>query len=547
MDLFKSRVFAKHAYPNKYPQSKSICPTCYAINNVLYNDTTTKCQQCDSLYNPQSGTVHGSKIICPSCHATFALIDAVRKREIPLEERMYAKVVLYQDGKKDFLPIDESDLKTYQRAEDMLPALWDYIPQIQIQSGYNTNQILNYNYRYWYQTFNTRQLVSLALLSAEITRIQKPELKEIFACLFSSILEFNNMFASFKGIGTGAVRPMFSHHILKPELTPLEANPWGTEKSSGSFSTFFESRILRALDYKNDPFELRLSQKKEKIAAEKIYKITKSLNTTIAADYQSFISGNSVYLSTGDSSHTDIADESVDLVITDPPFFDNVHYSQLADFFHVWLRNILDPQGLMTHITTRSPYEVQNTQIDTFIERLISVFTECHRVLKKDGLLVFTYHHSRNEGWIALYKAIRNAGFWITKTHPVKAEMSVAVPIQQSKEPINFDLIIVCRRTRPDILYPIHNDISPVLCLNEAKEATKALQQASMNVSLGDVKTILTGCLLSKLAEVDNLSRELLLLKSLEANLDILARNVISSNDSHTSNGTRQYVKTLWD
>ena len=51
--------------------------------------------------------------------------------------------------------------------------------------------------------------------------------------LFSGVLEFNNMFASYKGEGTGAVRHMFSHHILKPERTPIEANVWGTPKSSG--------------------------------------------------------------------------------------------------------------------------------------------------------------------------------------------------------------------------------------------------------------------------------------------------------------------------
>ena len=55
--------------------------------------------------------------------------------------------------------------------------------------------------------------------------------------LFSGTLEFNNLFASYKGEGTGAVRHMFAHHILKPERTPIEANVWGTPKSSGSFSS----------------------------------------------------------------------------------------------------------------------------------------------------------------------------------------------------------------------------------------------------------------------------------------------------------------------
>ena len=67
------------------------------------------------------------------------------------------------------------------------------------------------------------------------------------------------MFCSFKGEGTGAVRHMFSHYVLKPERTPLEAHPWGTPASSGSFSTLFQSRLLRAQVYKLAPTDRKHS------------------------------------------------------------------------------------------------------------------------------------------------------------------------------------------------------------------------------------------------------------------------------------------------
>ena len=57
------------------------------------------------------------------------------------------------------------------------------------------------------------------------------------------------------------MRHMFSHHILKPERTPLEANLWAPPKSSGAFSTLFRSRILRVLDYQESPFEVRPSRR----------------------------------------------------------------------------------------------------------------------------------------------------------------------------------------------------------------------------------------------------------------------------------------------
>ena len=55
---------------------------------------------------------------------------------------------------------------------------------------------------------------------------------------------------------------MFSHHVLKPEVMPLEANLWGTSKSSGAFSRLFHSRVEKALAYKSDPSELRISSAK---------------------------------------------------------------------------------------------------------------------------------------------------------------------------------------------------------------------------------------------------------------------------------------------
>ena len=78
----------------------------------------------------------------------------------------------------------------------------------------------------------------------------------------------------------------------------------------------------------------------------------------------------------------------MDLIVTDPPFFDNVHYSELADFFYAW--QSLSPRGFVsTETTTRNAREVQDTNSEAFTEKLLAVFAECCRVLKDDGLLVF--------------------------------------------------------------------------------------------------------------------------------------------------------------
>ena len=64
---------------------------------------------------------------------------------------------------------------------------------------------------------------TLGWLQAAIRRIEDSPTREMLLMLFSGVLEFNNLFASYKGEGTGAVRHMFSHHILKPERAPIEA------------------------------------------------------------------------------------------------------------------------------------------------------------------------------------------------------------------------------------------------------------------------------------------------------------------------------------
>ncbi len=69
---------------------------------------------------------------------------------------------------------------------------------------------------------------------------------------------------------------------------------------------------------------------------------------------------------------------------------------------------------------------------------------------RDDGLLVFTYHHSRDDGWQALAEAILAAGFMVINSQRVKSEMAVATPKSAAKEPIAFDVIQVCRKQHPN-------------------------------------------------------------------------------------------------
>lgn len=472
VDLFSNYIFAKHAYPRRNPTVHIVCPQCGNLSPGDYRVRHTECSRCRHRFDATAGPVKGKAAQCPHCRCEFVIGRAIRETDSSPAYRMYAKLVLTSDGKKEYHPITRYDEALYRKASTDLERSSYKIAQGVIKPGYNTNQVLNYGFRAWNQMFNARQLLCIATLANRIGEIYDARLRDAFTCLVSGMIEFNNMFASYKGEGTGAVRPMFHHHILKPERTPLEANVWGTPKSSGAFSTLFRGRLLKATQYARQPFELALLPEEPTKRSVKVGGINKPIVGIANSDsYEQFNKNAKLYVSCGDSSDTDLADGCVDVVVTDPPFFDNVHYSQLADFFYEWQRLILADHPSHQAGTTRSEQEVQHSDVKVFTERLTLVLREAARVLKGDGLLVFTYHHSRWEGWRSILYAVAVAGFRIVVCHPVKAELSVATPKHQAKDPINFDVIIVCRKNQSE---PVALDDSGALKLAPAFQRAEA-------------------------------------------------------------------------
>lgn len=515
VDLFSSFIFAQHAYPARNPLAQAVCPTCSAINTVRYDAAQAACARCKRRFAPRDANARGTKATCPSCTHAFPILKAVRAKGSHPEHRLYAKLVLHADGRKEYLPADDFDRRLYQAARGELQKRRSAYPVVPIEPGYNTDQVLNYGYTHWHQMFNARQLLCLSILAERIRAIEDESIRMLFTCLFSGCLEFNNMFASYKGEGTGAVRHMFSHHILKPERMPIEANLWGTPRSSGAFSTLFESRLLRALQYRERPFEIRVHANGGRLAGEKVSGLSCPIGHDVAETFADFEAGAQLYLSCGDSAQTDVPSASVDAVITDPPFFDNVHYSQLADFFFVWQRHILGANGHHESGTTRSPFEVQQSDPGGFAERLTAVWKECARALRPDGLLIFTYHHSRPEGWEAVLRALVQGGFAVAAAHPIKAEMSVAAPKQQAREPIDLDIILVCRKRK------LGSGSSPrARQILEEAEAVATRQLARLNaagrrLSRNDVRVVVSAQVVSLLSRAGDLRGSLGVLREL--------------------------------
>ncbi|HET6879628.1 MAG TPA: hypothetical protein VFI31_05725, partial [Pirellulales bacterium] len=498
IDLFPSYILARNAYPSRKPEVQVVCPACGDIAPGKYGAKSANCRACGHQFDPTVGPARSAKAFCRTCDSSFSIVDSMTASGRRPDFRLYGKLVLTRDGQKEYLPATAGDLASYAACSAQLAAEVASgkiaLPSLELEHGYNTRQAMNYGFRTWRDFFNDRQLLALGWLRREIRSLADEPQRRALSTLFSGVLEFNNLFASYKGEGTGAVRHMFSHHILKPERMPIEANVWGTPKSSGSFSNLFRGRLLRALDYRRDPTELTLDGATRRVCSPPFSEtiepnwpselengdwlrapqrnaanpapseVPVSLFQQAAQSLshrqrpgEGALSGQlvdrGIYLSCGTSSETGLVDGSIDLVVTDPPFFDNVHYSELADFFYAWQQ--LDGDAAIAPASTRSAHEVQDTRADCFATKLAAVFRECNRIMRDDGLLVFTYHHSRDDGWQALAEAVLDAGFTVINSQPVKSEMAVATPKSAAKEPIAFDIILVCRK-QPSYTNPKH-------------------------------------------------------------------------------------------
>lgn len=519
IDLFPSFIFVRNAYPDRRPEVQICCPQCGDIFSALNKDKRVSCPSCRSSFDPHNGPARGAKAHCPKCSQVFSIAEAIRATGQPPSHRLYGKLVLTSDGEKKYLPATDDDLEAYKACSHELSREIEEgmirLPQTVLTDGFNTRQAIGYNYKAWRDFFNDRQLLALGWLQEAITTLPDASTRDTFLLLFSGVLEFNNLFASYKGEGTGAVRHMFAHHILKPERTPIEANVWGTSKSSGSFSTLFKTRLLRAAAYRAAPVEVPFNG------------AAKHNNSNLP--FSGFIEDcwpakgdfkrRGIYLSCGSSDKTDLPDKSIDLVVTDPPFFDNVHYSELADFFFAW--QSLYPRGFINEApTTRHSHEVQDTNADLFSTKLSAVFSECRRVLKDDGLLVFTYHHSRSEGWTSLMSAIFKAGFSVINAHPVKSEMSVAAPKTQAKEPIQLDVIMICKKREQDARLPSNPSQAVSEAVQRATSKLSRLVSAGLKLSLNDKRIVVISQFIAALGPVSSPAAAIQALRGEEPELE---------------------------
>ena len=177
----------------------------------------------------------------------------------------------------------------------------------------------------------------------------------------------------------------------------------------GVILTSFKSRLERAHWYKSLPTDLV----KTGATVERVSGRSQPFTAELADSWASLkdMHGPAAWVMTTNAANIAVPDAVVDLVVSDPPYMDNVHYAELADFFHAWLREMHPFEGYSQSVSTRRDGEVQQAEPAAIGEAIEAVWRECARVLKPGGLLAFTFHQARISGWVQLIDALHRAGF----------------------------------------------------------------------------------------------------------------------------------------
>jgi adenine-specific DNA methylase len=346
-----------------------------------------------------------------------------------------------------FKAADVDDLERMNRASALLKQCKDLeLPNDEIRDGDETKRLHRWGYSKFREMFNERQLLSLGLLMRRIGDVPNKEARHALATVFSDSLRYQNMLCRYDSYALKC-QDIFSVHGFPVGLIQCENNVLGIAKiGSGSFRHFVE-KYDRAKAYCEAPFET------EKKGSRKVLRpvLGERIDAKLVRRLCDVKGSRKAVLRCGSITDAEIIDNSFDAVFTDPPYFDNVQYAELADFCFAWLRLLLGEEVKeFLRSSTRSMSELTGNQttgkdLAHFTQGLSDVFSKAAKGLKPGAPFVFTYHHNDVEAYVPVVVALLDAGLVCTATLPCPAEMSASLHINGTGSSI-VDTVIVCRR-----------------------------------------------------------------------------------------------------
>ena len=361
-------------------------------------------------------------------------------------------------------PEDDIGAEIQAQLEEKLPdwEAFDIVPSERFPTDANDGRPIQYGMPYWRDLFSPRQLlchgtsveVFREMLDADRSSGQLSEVRKAaygyLALALDTLVNYNNR-ATCWDITTQRVRQFFARHDFSflysyAEMAPL-VNGAGYDWAVKKTAKCIEELVSLTRPEAQASGTLPLHDESESIARH-------PPPVTITCK-----SGDSL-------DH--IPDSSVDAVVMDPPYYDNVMYAELSDFFYVWLKRTAGhvfPELFRRPLTDKDSEAVANpmrfrrrkgakalASLD-YQDRMAMIFAECRRTLKPNGILTLMFTHKATGAWDALTTGLIEAGFVITASWPINTESPGGLHIK-NKAAANSTVFLGCRpreeRSDPD-------------------------------------------------------------------------------------------------
>jgi putative DNA methylase len=375
--------------------------------------------------------------------------------------------------------------RAYARYAEMVSPYW---PEVEIPAGDETNRLHRWGYHRFRELHNERQLLGLAILAEKIHAAPE-KLQPALATVFSDFVRYQNMVCRYD---TAALKVLdvFSIHGYPIHRVQCEAALIGHPKvGSGGFRHFL-AKYAAAKRYCQQPYEtVRVDGRKRQVPI---------VDERIAA---SFVDGDdalgeprSALLRCASITDERLPADSVDLVLTDPPYFANVQYSELMDFCYAWLRRLMPDASFFAPRSAKSDAEVTgNTthgrDLAAFAGSLSAVYGAAAEALKPGHLFAFTYHHNDLRSYAAVIVAILDAGLVPITTIACPSEMRGSIHISNA-DSSRVDTVFVLRKPPAALI-----EIPEVSMGERLAEHVQPLLDAGLTVSQGDRRCIAYGLL----------------------------------------------------
>ena len=347
-----------------------------------------------------------------------------------------------------FRPPNETDLAALKKAEQRLQENWSnweaegLIPTEEIPPGHRRDErdiIVKYGITKWIDMFTPRQLLGHVTLIKELRNLTPQILKELGDERGRAVVTYLQ-FAIDKGLDYNSkhTRWEYTRGIIK--------GTFGRHDFSLKWS--FGEMIFSG---QSSGASWGLSQVMDSYQA--LAKLVEPLHKTSHDSRLRISHSTAAYMS-------EIRDASVEIICMDPPYYNNVQYAELSDFFYVWnKRTLSDLYPLLfsrrltnkTDEATANPFHHGGKEgAKTTYERMMQeIFAECLRVLKDDGVMTLMFTHKEQDAWETLTRSLIESGWVITASFPVESETAHGTHTMTTASAAS-SIFITCRKRLND-------------------------------------------------------------------------------------------------